>query len=253
MVGILNKYRRFLLLLAISLLILVPVGNIYAEKTLVIDNANLMTEDEILDLNEKANALSEEYNMDIVIVTTDNAEGKSAREFADDYFDYNGFGVGENYDGALFLIDMDNREIYISTTGIAIRYFTDQRIDSILDQSYDSGLSGGDYYGAALGFLDGAEYYLQRGVPSDQYNEPESIPKENKLTTTDMIIALLGGLGVGGTFVASTRSQYKFRKKANPYSYKPNSVVNFHSKQDRLINSFTTHRVIPKPTNTTKT
>ncbi len=251
MVGILNRCRRYFLLLAIFLLILLPVGNIYAEKTLVIDNANLMTADEVIDLNEKANALSEEYKMDIVILTADNLEGKSTSEFADDYFDYSGFGVGANYDGILFLIDMDNRIPYISTTGIAIRYFTDQRIDSILDQSYDSGLPEGDYYGAAMGFLDGAEYYLERGIPSDQYNEPESIPKENKLTITDIIVSLIGGLGVGGTFVLSTRSKYRFRKKANPYSYKSNSIVNFHSNQDRLINSFTTHRIIPKPTNTT--
>lgn len=250
MVGLQNRYRNILLLLAVFLLMLLPISKVYAEKTLVIDNANLMIEDEIIDLNEKANALSEEYKMDIVILTEDNLEGKSTREFADDYFDYNGFGVGSNYDGVLFLIDMENREIYISTTGIAIKYFTDQRVDSILDQSYDNGLSEGDYYGAVLGFLDGAEYYLERGIPSNQYDEPEDIPKENKLTTVDIVISLIGGLGVGGIFVLSTRSKYKFRKKANPYSYKSNSIINFHSNQDKLINSFTTHRIIPKPTNT---
>lgn len=247
MVATLNVYRKIVLSLVILLLLILPIANVYAEKTLVIDSANLMMEDEVIDLNTKANALSEKYNMDIVIVTADNLEGKTTREFADDYFDYNGFGVGSSYDGILFLIDMENRIPYISTTGIGIRYFTDQRLESILDLAYDSGLPEGDYYGAVLGFLEGAENYLQSGIPSDQYNEPEDIAKVNKLTAIDIIIALLGGLGVGGVFVLSTISQYRFKKKANPYSYRSNSVVNFHSNQDRLINSFTTHRVIPKP------
>ncbi|NLY45011.1 MAG: TPM domain-containing protein [Tissierella sp.] len=254
MVGICNRYRKIVLCLALCLLVILPIANVYAEKTLVIDNAGLMTEDEVTDLNQKANALSEEYNMDIVIVTADHLEGKTTREFADDYFDYNDFGRGASYDGILFLIDMENRIPYISTTGVAIRYFTDQRLDAILDLAYDSGLPEGDYYGAALGFLEGSENYLQKGISSDQYNEPEHIPKENKLTSTDIIIGLLGGLGVGGVFVLSTISQYRFKKRPNPYSYRSNSAVNFHRNEDRLINSFTTHRVIPKPqpTNTSR-
>lgn len=252
MVGIINEYRKLIATIILVLLVIIyPVVG-YAEKTLVIDNANLMTENEILDLNEKANALSEEFNMDIVILTADNLEGKTTIEFADDYFDYNGFGVGPNYDGVLFLIDIENRIPYISTTGSGIRYLTDARLDSILDIAYDSGLPEGDFYGASLGFLEATENYLQKGIPSDQYNEPAEIIKENKLTLTDVIISIVGGLGVGGTFAISTKSQYKFRRKNNPYSYRSNSIVNFNSNEDRLINSFVTHRVIPKPQPTSR-
>ena len=53
-------------------------------------------------LEEEANNLSSEYNMDIVIVTTNDAAGKTSREYADDFFDYGGFGVGPDYDGILF-------------------------------------------------------------------------------------------------------------------------------------------------------
>lgn len=239
--------RKAILTIFLLLLLLLQPIKTFTEKTLVIDEANLMTEEEVLDLNEKALALSEEYNMDIVIVTTDYLEGKTSREFADDYFDYKGYGRGDSYDGLLFLIDMENRIPYISTSGIAIRYLTDERLDNILDFAYDSGLGDGDFYRAALGFLQATEDYLQRGIPSDQYNEPEEIIKENKLTLTDIIISILGGIGLGGGFVLTTRSQYKFRRKGNPYSYKSNSIVNFSNTEDRLINSFVTHRVIPKP------
>lgn len=240
-------YKNLALYLLLLLLLLISPLNVYAEKTLVIDNANLISQDELIELNNKANLLSDQYNMDIVIVTSDNAEGKTSREYADDFFDYNGFGVGANYDGILFLIDMDNREAYISTTGIAIRYLTDARIESILDMVFDGGMAQGNYYGAAMGFLDGTEHYLKEGIPSGQYNEPEEVAKVNRLTLMDLTIALIGGLGTGGAFVMSTKSQYKFRKQSNPYSYRSNSIVNFINQDDKLTNSFISHRIIPKP------
>ena len=252
MVNSLMRNGKFLIILIILIVSLLVSWTVFAQKTLVVDEANLMSPDQVLDLNDRANALSQEFNMDIVIVTTDDTGGKSSREFADDYFDYNGYGVGPNYDGILFLIDMDNRETYISTTGQGIRYLTDVRIEAVLDRVFDSGLLVGDYYGAALGFLEETESYLVMGIPSGQYNEPEEVVKENKLTVADILIALIGALGVGLAFIISIISQYRFRSKPNPYSYRTNSIVNFYNRQDRLINSFVTHRVIPKPTNTSK-
>lgn len=241
-----KRYKNITVLLLIFLSIFITSLDVYADKTLVIDDANLMDTEEVLELNNRANALSEEFNMDIVIVSTDEAEGKSAKEYADDFFDYNGYGFGPNYDGILFLIDMDNREAYISTYGTGIRYLTDARKESVLDIIFDSGMAKEDYYGAAIGFLDGTEYYLKEGIPSGQYNEPEDRIKENKLTTTDVILALVGGVGAGGVFALSVKSQYKFKRKSNPYSYRSNSIVNFYNQEDKQINSFITHRIIPR-------
>lgn len=134
MVNSLMRNGKFLIILIILIVSLLVPWTVFAQKTLVVDEANLMSPDQVLDLNDRANALSQEFNMDIVIVTTDDTGGKSSREFADDYFDYNGYGVGPNYDGILFLIDMDNRETYISTTGQGIRYLTDVRIEAVLDR-----------------------------------------------------------------------------------------------------------------------
>jgi len=185
--------------------------------------------------------------MDIVIVTTNDAQGKSSRDYADDFFDNGGFGVGGDYDGILFLIDMDNREAYISTSGIGIRYLTDIRIESILDMVFDNGLIAGDYYGAAGGFLKGTRKYLELGIQQGQYNEPEQVKKINKLTTMDIVISLVGGIAAGGIFYGITKARYRTPKRDNPYSYKTNSIVNLTTNNDRLINSFVTTRHIPKP------
>lgn len=246
MVKLLRKSKGICLLIVLCIFAFYPV-TVNGQKPLVFDDALLFSEEEKIDLDTKANALSDHYNMDIVVVTTSDANGKTTREYADDYFDYGGFGVGESYDGILFLIDMENREAYISTSGTGIKHLTDERVEAILDRVFDYGLSQGDYYGATMEFLNGAELFLEKGIPSDQYNEVEKIEIPNRITEIDVIISLIGGLTTGSIFYFAVRSKYKGKSNSNQYSYRNNSIVRLTSNQDRLVNTFVTHRIIPKP------
>ncbi len=232
-------------LIIICLFISVPV---MAIKTLVYDEAMLFSDSEKDSLEKEANKLFDLYNLDIVIVTTDDTNGKSPRDYADDYYDYGGFGVGSNHDGILFLIDMDNREPYISTTGLGIKYLTDKRIDSLIDGVFDDGLIQGDYYSAAMSFLSNTGYYLESGIPEDQYNEPEDVKVKKRLTMMDFIISLFGAGSAAGVFFLSVKNRYKVKKTRNLFSYKSNSIVNLSSKVDNLVDTFVTHRIIPRPT-----
>lgn len=243
------KKKRFILFIIVALILSLNISIIYGADSLVFDDAMLFTEEERRNLEARASSLSEQYHMDILIVTTDNAMGKTSRKYADDYFDYGGFGVGENYDGILFLLDMDNREAYISTSGIGIRYLTDERIESVLDMVFDGGLLEGDYYGAALGFLNGTEQFLKRGIPSNQYNEPEKVNIPNRITVLDGIVSVVGGIFAGGIFFFTVKSKYKGKNPGSSYSYRDNSIVNLIGNENQLINSFITHRRIPKPSN----
>ena len=96
---------------------------VLAAEDRVFDDAKLFSTDEITQLNDKIAALISELNQDFVIVTTNDAQGATAQEYADDYYDEHGFGIGANKTGVLFLIDMDNREVYISTCDICISFF----------------------------------------------------------------------------------------------------------------------------------
>lgn len=245
------KITRRLMVLALSFILVIMIFDpikVSAEKSLVYDDAMLFTEEEIVKLQKEATSLSNTYNMDIVIVTTNDADGKTSRKYADDFFDYGGFGVGDSHDGILFLIDMDNREAYISTSGIGIRYLTDGRIESILDIVFDSGLPEGDYYGATVGFLKGAKTYLETGIPSNQYSEPEYVKPKNTLTSTDIIISIIGGMVTSSMFYFITKSSYKMPRTVNPFSYRNNSLVKLTSNEDELVDTFVTHRIIPKST-----
>ena len=108
------------------------------------------------------------------------AEADAAQDAADGYV-YDAAGLltadeisdlndsTEQEDGVALLIDMDNREITISTCGIAIRYLTDSRIDNILDAAYAK-ISNGDYNGCMHSMLTGVETYYEKGISEGQYN-----------------------------------------------------------------------------------
>lgn len=113
---------------------------------LVVDQADLLTDDEEDALRETLEEISARQQMDVAVVTTDDSEGKTAEEYADDFYDYNGYGYGDGNDGILLLVAMDTREWHITTTGAAIDAFMYDI--EIVEGSFLSDLSVGNYYDA---------------------------------------------------------------------------------------------------------
>lgn len=120
----------------------------------IFDDAGLLTEEEKAELSSRIQTLEQENQMHVLIVTTEDTQGKAAAVYADDFFEENN-GDGTAGAGLLLLIDMQHSELYISTSGEEIiRTFTDARLDSILDGVYDKAVDA-DFYGSCQQFLDG--------------------------------------------------------------------------------------------------
>ncbi len=143
-------------------------GGASGEKR-VYDEAGLFSQEEIETFETQIQAMRKEMNMDVVITTTDQAGGKSAGQYAEDFYIRGAYGVGKDYSGVLFLIDMDNRELYILPVGKMNRFLTDKRWNSILDSAYDE-ISNQNYGACAGSFLDGVTKYYKAGIPGGQYN-----------------------------------------------------------------------------------
>ena len=114
-------------------------ANSYNEEA-VFDYADLLTMEEEENLRAYAKRY-EKYGLSVVYVTIDDALGKSSMVYADEFYDDNHF----RQDGVLFMIDMDNREVYICTTGKCIDILTDEKLDRILDENYTYA-GDGEYY-----------------------------------------------------------------------------------------------------------
>lgn len=137
----------------------------------VCDMAGLLSASEKEELEEVLGKISEEYKLDLVAVTANDTEGKTSEEYADDFFDYGGYGYGDDYDGVLLLINMELRELYIGTSGRGIEIVTDYGIKHLLDCIYPYAADG-DYATVIREFANVCEdlaYEAENGDPYDTY------------------------------------------------------------------------------------
>ncbi len=215
---------------AILLCVLFSFTGVFAAgQNRVYDYAGLFTTAETQDLEESAAEYREKTNLDLVIVTIDDAEGKTSREYADDFYDYNGFGVGSDYSGALLLIDMDNRMAYLSTTGKAIGILTDSRIQEITDE-VASYVGDGQY-------AKGAQVFLEK---TDEFVNPNIAGR--------LLIALALAVLVGAGSVAAVWYKYTHGHKADQYELDKNSSLALSQREDIFMGRFVTSRKIPRNT-----
>ncbi len=147
-----KTFKRMMTGLLMLLLLTAPVAAAQSDQR-VFDDGGLFSASERERLNDKISAMEAEEKWNYYIVTTRDTGGKTARSFADDFYDRNHLGRGEDASGVLLLIDMDNREAYISTGGAAVDYYSSWKIDAALDGMANS-LSNRHYYSAANSFLN---------------------------------------------------------------------------------------------------
>lgn len=142
--------ESIVLVLALCVCMAVPAmaeNGFVSEYARVLDMADLLSDGEEEALTTTLDNLSVRRNMDVIVVTTNDLEGKTVRDYADDVYDTAKFGYGSNRDGVLLLISMADRDWYISTCGYGITVFTDAGIQYIGDQ-IKSDLSDENYAAA---------------------------------------------------------------------------------------------------------
>lgn len=168
----------------------------------IIDEADLLTDEEESILTKRVNDIYARYNYDVVIVTTYSLEGYTATEYADDFYDYNGFSKN----GILFLLSTEYRDWAISTAGDGISAFTDSG-QALLFNSMKDDLSNNSWYGALDIFTKQCNkyigYYVENHTPYE--------PKESPHIVQAILIGLLFG-SFFGFFVMSVRYQKNMKK-----------------------------------------
>ena len=143
-----------------------------------VDSAKVLTTEELESLKSKLAQISDENNIDVGVVTVEYLDGKTAQEFANDLFEQNKFGKGENRDGILLLVATEDREWAMSTYGSAKEAFNEEGLD-YLSGEFLPYLSDDDFYSAFENFADNAQELGTMYVAGDPYGEGEYVDDEN--------------------------------------------------------------------------
>lgn len=159
-----------------------------------VDSAEVLTTGELETLKSKLAQISDENNIDVGVVTVDYLDGKTAQEFANDLFEQNKFGKGENRDGILLLVATEDREWAMSTHGSAKEAFNQNGLD-YLSGEFIPYLSDDDFYSAFENFADnarelGAMYVAGNTYGKEEYVDNENVSKEEKVINNEVWIPL---------------------------------------------------------------
>lgn len=198
------KRRICSFVLCFVLIIACPFIVLAESAPKIIDSADLLTTEEVEALEEKARSMIDTYDMDVVILTVNDLDGKTAQAYADDYYDENGYGIGDDNSGILFLISIDERDWYISTCGNGIYALTDYGIQSLFSE-ISAYLADDSFYEAFDAFLDALPRYFeafQDGAPIDGYvdnhQDRENVVYYEEDKSPFSIINIVIGLAAAG-------------------------------------------------------
>lgn len=229
-------------------------------QTRVFDQAGLFSETEIIQLEEKIAQCRKSTKMDVVIVSAYADEERSAEEYADDYYDYGGFGAGKKASGVLLLYYMDGPgqpggECYISTAGTMINMLTDERIESILDDVYGD-LGNRDFAGATEHFLEDVKVYVKEGVESGQYTydrDTGEIVRYHSIRLYEVAIAVVIAGILAGSVCLDIKKRYAMKQSSREVSnslqaYRADCAFCFSVAGDKMVNKYV--RSVPIPRNT---
>ncbi len=239
---------------------MIPNASAASELPLVMDTAWLMSSEDVASLEEKAQALRQEYEMDIVILTVDRLDGKTPERYADDYYAQNGYGYGANYSGVLFLLSMEERDWYISACGDAIYALTDYGIQASAEEALPY-LSEGDYYNGFCVWLDTLPVFFDAylsGAPIDGYSDDsgnhyhgtqESIYYYKEPSSPSIFLSLVIGLAAAGiTILIMRASMNTKRRQHSAGSYLAAGSFHLRSHQDIFLYSNISKTARPKNT-----
>lgn len=210
----------------------------------LVDNANLLTDEEQDSILQKLNEISERQKFDVVIVTTNTLNGKTAQDYADDFYDYNGYGQGETFDGALLLVSIEDRDWHVSTTGYGIKAITDAGLN-YMSKKFKPSLSDGNYAKAFNTFADLCDDFVtqaKNGKPYDKGNLPGSLEKQ--IVAAVIIGIIIGFIGV--SIMKAKLKSVRFQAAAN--SYVRQNSFNVANSNDVFLYSTVSKVAKPKDT-----
>lgn len=224
--------KKYVIILGILLIGLQVTAFAYGSHTYLADDAGLLNDEEAVKLEELLERVSEKWDIDIVVHTTDFLGGKSPMNYTDDYYDSHGYGD----DGVILMVSMAERQWWISTTGKCIAPID---TDS-LGKRFTPELSAGYYYDAFTAFLDACEIAME-GETSGQTEPQPAIP---------LIICVLIGAAVGLIAVLVMKGQLKsVRSQAGADSYVQQGSLRLRQCTDMFLYQNTTRRAKPQNNN----
>lgn len=245
--------KKITLTVIFTLLFLIAsLVTVFADRDLplLVDDADLLTDREERRINSELERISEDQECEVAIVTVYSLDGKTATEYADDFFDYNGYGYGDEDDGILLLVSMEDSDLAISTHGYGITAFTDKGLNYMADEFLPY-LSSGDYEEAFLRYTELCDDLLTQARNGSPYGAKNISRSSDSAEKSFSFSRMLISLAIGAVFALIITGIMKGKLKSVRFqpaatSYVKNDSLNITINRDLFLYRKVDRRAIPK-------
>lgn len=218
----------------------------------------------VTQINKRIEEIRQTVGWDIfVYINENNVDYDDMMEYTDTYCETE-FEFSDDHSGVGMVIDMASRCIWISTFGEAIKYFTDERIDSTVS-AVGSYLQDEDYETACYTFIEDSLYYYQQGMGEyivdpdgyktdmegnritdendnfvDEYGNPKFDSKWDEFVygfQRHWWIALIIGVIAGGITCLVIFQSYKKKGQSHTYDFDNNCTFAVVEHKDELYDT----------------
>lgn len=228
----------YILLTVVSMFFVIPVHieAVTENKTLIYDEANLLSADEYDELNALANQYSAKRETDIIIITSNNSENIDVVDMTENFYDEKAPGYNKNHGNAVILtLDMRNRDVYLAGFYKAETYLDDGRLDKIRNKITPD-LSEGNYAKAFNKYIKTSYKYMgfKPGV------NPDNI-------LFNIWFQLGAALAIGGIAVSMMAYNSGGRHTVNRGTYEDAKTSGIVDRHDQYVRTTVTKTKIEKP------
>ncbi len=138
----------------------------------IVDEAGYLSDSEREELSRRLEEISDAYDFDVSVVIEEYQSGDSAMESADDIYDNNAYGTGEDKDGLMLYLSKEPREYHFVTVGYGLIAFNGYGL-TYLEDEVTPYLKNDEYYEAINAFADAADELLEMAVTGEPYGYGE--------------------------------------------------------------------------------
>ena len=204
----------------------------------IVDDSGALTGSELQKLTEQASAIASKYGIDVAIHVAPYPNGISRQDFSDKWYQAQGYGYGDGYDGLLLTAFWQPGyygNCYLTAEGKGADKLSEvnaERLTGFCKELLDEGR----VYDALTRYLTQAAHMERTG------RVPRSAAYWAVMAVLSALIgSLIGGIGLGG----ARRKMRTVRTAVDADHYL--AVNGIRSLGDRLINTTTTRSYNPPP------
>ncbi len=212
----------------------------------IYDFEDILTSNEENKLKDLIDEFEEETGFEFIILSDDviNYNELINETYATDFYDYNDFGLDdEYYSGVIFFRNNNENKYYgIWCFGDAQFYFPNEdRLNDVLDSIYGDMIRG-NYYEAITYTLEELTYYHSIGIPNSmKYYELDEYGMLVKTFNPHFIIVSLISIVITAIYISILIGKNKMVSKASTaYDYLDKSSIVYTRKDDQFLHSRTT-------------